>query len=236
MGDRKRVLLLGAGFSRNWGGWLANEALEYLLGCPQVDQALRNLLVSNKEKGFEETLGILQSQGGNNRPSQQLLNMEAALRSMFSDMNKAFSKGTLNFGNDSKSGSVTSFLRRFDAIFTLNQDTLLESHYLDNVSVPAEDRHWQGACIPGMERADDSGSAWSGLWKPASHIRKVPQELQPYIKLHGSSNWQTADANQLLIMGTNKSAMIEKVPILKWGFEKFEEYLMTSNTSLMVIG
>jgi hypothetical protein len=25
-------LLTGAGFSRNWGGWLANEAFEYLLG------------------------------------------------------------------------------------------------------------------------------------------------------------------------------------------------------------
>ena len=29
------VLLTGAGFSRNWGGWLAIEAFEYLLGCPE---------------------------------------------------------------------------------------------------------------------------------------------------------------------------------------------------------
>jgi hypothetical protein len=26
-------MLTGAGFSRNWGGWLADEAFEYLLGC-----------------------------------------------------------------------------------------------------------------------------------------------------------------------------------------------------------
>ena len=31
-------LLTGAGFSRNWGGWLANEAFEYLLGVPEVDE------------------------------------------------------------------------------------------------------------------------------------------------------------------------------------------------------
>jgi hypothetical protein len=85
----KRVLLLGAGFSRNWGGWLANEALEYLLGCPQVDDDLRMLLMNNKERGFEEALGVLQA-AGSTRPSQQLTNMEAALRSMFEDMNKAF--------------------------------------------------------------------------------------------------------------------------------------------------
>ena len=31
------ILLLGAGFRRNWGAWLASEAFEYLVGCPQVD-------------------------------------------------------------------------------------------------------------------------------------------------------------------------------------------------------
>jgi hypothetical protein len=30
------ILLTGAGFSRNWGGWLANEAFEYLLGCSEI--------------------------------------------------------------------------------------------------------------------------------------------------------------------------------------------------------
>jgi len=30
------LLLLGAGFSRNWGGWLASEAFEYLLGSPEM--------------------------------------------------------------------------------------------------------------------------------------------------------------------------------------------------------
>ena len=72
---------------------------------------------------------------------------------MFADMNKAFLKRSLNFGGDSATGSITSFLRRFDAIFTLNQDTLLEMQYLNNVAAPAEDRYWQGACLPGMETA-----------------------------------------------------------------------------------
>jgi hypothetical protein len=30
------ILLTGAGFSCNWGGWLADEAFEYLLGCAEV--------------------------------------------------------------------------------------------------------------------------------------------------------------------------------------------------------
>jgi hypothetical protein len=38
------ILLTGAGFSRNWGGWLATEAFEYLLGAVEVDDQLRHLL------------------------------------------------------------------------------------------------------------------------------------------------------------------------------------------------
>lgn len=55
-----RVLLLGAGFSRNWGGWLASEAFEYLLGCPEVAARplLRDMLWQCQGKGgFEAALG-----------------------------------------------------------------------------------------------------------------------------------------------------------------------------------
>ena len=45
------ILLLGAGFSRNWGGWLADEAFEYLIGCPQVDDDIRTLLWTHKRSG-----------------------------------------------------------------------------------------------------------------------------------------------------------------------------------------
>lgn len=232
---RKRILLLGAGFSRNWGGWLANEALEYLLGCPQVDDALRALLIHHKSKGFEEALGVLQSQS-TNRPSPQLSKLEDALRGMFSDMNAAFAKGSFNFARDSSSGSITNFLRRFDAIFTLNQDTLLEKHYFNNVAASAEDRHWQGACLPGMERVGDHDGKMPGIWQPAQHIAEIPHNHQPYIKLHGSSNWQTRDAGQLLIMGANKSAMIGKVPVLQWGFDRLTEYISQKDARLMIIG
>jgi len=44
------ILLTGAGFSRNWGGWLADEAFEYLIGCPEIDVHLRHLLWQSKRK------------------------------------------------------------------------------------------------------------------------------------------------------------------------------------------
>ncbi len=59
----RHVLLLGAGFSRNWGGWLASEAFEYLLGRSELDEALRQLLWKHRRaEGFEGALGELQEQ------------------------------------------------------------------------------------------------------------------------------------------------------------------------------
>jgi hypothetical protein len=53
------LLLTGAGFTRNWGGWIADEAFEYLLGCPEITPHITNLLWRHKEEGtgFE---GVLQ--------------------------------------------------------------------------------------------------------------------------------------------------------------------------------
>jgi hypothetical protein len=45
------ILLLGAGFSRNWGGWLADEVSDYLMSHPRIDDGLRELLQRYKGKG-----------------------------------------------------------------------------------------------------------------------------------------------------------------------------------------
>lgn len=48
------VLLLGAGFSRNWNGWLASEIMDDLLGRLGDDAELGNLL--RRIGNFEEAL------------------------------------------------------------------------------------------------------------------------------------------------------------------------------------
>lgn len=60
------LLLLGAGFSRNWGGWLASEAFEYVLGCPEIRtrEDLRRLLWRHQATGgFENARAELQGAG-----------------------------------------------------------------------------------------------------------------------------------------------------------------------------
>lgn len=231
------ILLTGAGFSHNWGGWLASEAFEYLLGRPEVDNHGRDLLWKHKDKGFEEALSELQRAGG-----PALLGMEAAVRAMFEDMNRGFLAGGrgFEFSNDT-SNSVARFLAKFDAIFTLNQDLLLELGYCINEPAQAicTRRTWSGFDFPGMRPQGPPPpmtSRFAAPWLPSDEIIRPKGALQPIYKLHGSSNWTDPEGRRLLVMGGDKTAAIGGSNVLTAYMEAFRQALETPDTRLVVIG
>jgi hypothetical protein len=67
---------------------------------------------------------------------------------IFNGMNNTFMHMQFEFENPpSVQHSLASFLSRFHAIFTLNQDTLLEQHYNPMIGPPMNWGHLQ---LPGM--------------------------------------------------------------------------------------
>ena len=155
------ILLLGAGFSRNWGGWLATEAFEYLLGHPRVlgNPHLVQLLWKHQPKGgFESVLADVQ-RGWNLEPVKHLRHlqdMQAAVESMFADMNEGYKKlWTIDFSMN-VGRRVIEFLSKFDAIFTLNQDLLLERHYFPYTGPFLFGRKWNGVHMLGIKRLPSS--------------------------------------------------------------------------------
>lgn len=171
----KRLLLLGAGFTRNWGGWLGNEVFEYLLGDPEIiaDPDLRLKLWAEKNKveggGFEAALDKVQREAKATGDTKQLNRFERAVTRMFDAMDQAFSNAYPNgpfrfeFCASNAKRPVAEFLTRFDAIFTLNQDLLLERHYFEHMPY---DSRWQGFQVPGMKVASDViGQQGAGLEK-----------------------------------------------------------------------
>src|SRR5579862_9548790 len=117
------ILLTGAGFSRNWGGWLANEAFEYVLGRPEIGLELRQRLWADKVKGrgFEDTLGVLQQDAATGRPraGEMVGEFMDALVAMFNEMNQGLAAAQFEPQN-AVAFMVGTFLARFDYIFTLN--------------------------------------------------------------------------------------------------------------------
>jgi len=156
---------------------------------------------------------------------------------MFADMDKAFSKlGSLEF-QSYRDYQVGEFLARFDAICTLNQDLLLERHYLLSVPPLAASRKWTGVHVPMMRPVPgtyyDTGNQFLGRWQPDPDKQPVNALCQPYLKLHGSTNW---GSNGLLVLGGSKKSMVERDPVLKSINAQFKSLLLAPNTRLMVIG
>jgi hypothetical protein len=242
----KHLLLLGAGFSRNWGGWVASEAFEYLLGCPEImaDERLRKLLWAHQlSGGFESALAELQSNvtSWSTQPwsDSQLVNFQNAIGRMFTAMNQAFlSRDDLEFQRTNSQRMIRTFLTRFESIFTLNQDILLEQFYLvDNVARAAVRPY-----VPGMRHMPSAEPTHSQSLSRAEWTPRQPNEFklqsysQAFFKLHGSSNWFADDGQRVLIMGGGKRQAIERFPILSWYAQQFEASLLQPNARLMAIG
>lgn len=233
------ILLLGAGFTRNWGGWLAQEVLEYLLGRPEIDPPIRKLLLDHRRSGgYEAALGILQEDYFRGGSRTQLAKFDAALASAFVDMEKGFSSINFEF-NNSMPYLVRTFLGRFDAIFTLNQDLLLERHYLNSNIMLGNPRRWSGAWqVPGMRHLRDGAvdtNANCGILTPGGEAAVLPNR-QPYFKLHGSSNWIDNNGDRIMVAGGNKPALISRFPPLPSYHDTFRRYLLAGATRLMIIG
>jgi hypothetical protein len=234
--EMKHLLLTGAGFSRSWGGWLASEAFEYLLGSIYIDDPLRAKLWQTKERGggFEDTLFELQTahaQQTHGLPEQQLRAMTNAVMAMFAEMAVGFAKSPFD---DRDRFPIKDFLAKFDVIYTLNQDTLLEHHYIG----PRWGEHHAGSVLPGIRSKGvdlDIGQNRYAMFEPDPAIFKMPDDHQPYIKLHGSFNWLQNEGS-LLILGGNKAANIRTFPVLEWYHQMFRDDLESEDVRLMVIG
>lgn len=187
----KHILLTGAGFSRNWGGWLANEAFEYLLGSIHVDDLLRQKLWQTKERGggFEDTLSEMQSAYAahpHGQEESQLRTLTNGVMAMFAEMASGYDD--VKFDATETKWPIKTFLAEFDAIYTLNQDTLIEQKYAG----PRWGERFVGCTMPGLKSMSTSLSIAGRsyfLFEPDPTSFKLFSDHQPYIKLHGSFNW-----------------------------------------------
>jgi len=231
-------LLTGAGFSRNWGGWLANEAFEYLLGASEIDRYLRNVLWGAKLRGegFEGALSMVQGAYASSKSAEtkeRLDRFTQAVIGMFNAMQTAFNK------LDPRESGLRSqrFLSQFDAIFTLNQDTLLETLYAGDVRWS---ERWYGSYLPYIKFIEEPVQPYIFMLRePMTQDLEFTtrENHQPIYKLHGSYNWfAEPKGERLLVMGGNKTASIGTFQVLARYQDEFEVMLSQPDTHLMIVG
>lgn len=219
-------ILTGAGFSKNFGGWVSSELWAFLIGHQEVqnNEKLKELLWKNKNEGFENVLYEAKENAANDEEWNKNYNiLQEAISQAFNEMNESFFLPTQGQGMY----DLENFFKKFNVIFTTNQDILIETKFLN-----------LRPNTPGMSGNPNlfSGYICKTIFYPTGDFN-IPSTGSIYIKLHGSSNWRTTQNNkELMIVGGKKEEQIQSNPVIKSYFDFFENKLYTSNSRLMILG
>jgi len=238
------ALLLGAGFSKDFGGYLASEMWAAVFNRPEVSTTpvLRQALLEKLD--FE---GVYEDLSTDTRLSPvERWAIESAYRNAYQEMDeRQCSRAVLNSPAGVCSQSFLRYFagctaeRRMGFLFTLNQDLLLERFWAAEPNLhlpglrrrgPALGRHpIQETDWVDLPSEDDVAEARRSFWSKSS-------QCFAQIKLHGSFGWKnSAKAGAAMVIGKNKEGLIRKVPLLRWYGELFEEVLKHLE-HLLVIG
>jgi hypothetical protein len=245
-----RILLTGAGFTKNFGGPLAKELWSIVFSHPILEGApdVRNLL--RQDFDFESVyndvmrgpdLTLIAGEGAPTWESQQ-----QALRTAVSEAYEYIDEKvrTFSFRRDAPYPvniyMVQEFISKFAGassspgyFFTLNQDLFIERQYFNGVA-PA---------LPGIQRS----SSWfttNGTQSLKAERRILADSAAGiaftdspffYVKLHGSSNWYTGD-QETMVIGRPKHTQIAAQAILTAYFDAFRSVLNCKDRRLLCVG
>jgi hypothetical protein len=239
----KNVLLAGAGFTRDYGGYLGGEMWARILSQPEVrDSPLRGILLGDESLNYEALYNSIRDRGD----SEVLFpKLTVAINNVYGQMDREIAEKYIS------QVSICEFIRCYvptnknerGFFFTLNQDLFVErfftSYTADGASSQVE--------IPGLH---------SQTWfrhnidplpmvrlRSEQEVKNIEREFNKksvkrlsYMKLHGSYNWSSRDGSAGMVIGTTKDKMIEREPLLKWYFDLFKSVLSLPERNLLVIG
>lgn len=250
----KNVLLTGAGFTKDFGGYLGGEMWAAILSQKEISKypKLRQKLLAqlNYEQAYHE---VLESESYSN---EEKLAFRTAVETAYQRMHRmVMTIGTNSYFHLTKP-LIRGIVLRFAGIgeergfiFTLNQDLFLEGYFNNNdsdyggrhLSIPGTTPPrggYSGSLQPSLEDSDwvtlpdekQLEPTRSSFWDASSPVNFA------YIKLHGSYGWRSADGTNAMVIGGEKEERIAKEPLLKWYLDLFREVLRGPECNLLVIG
>jgi hypothetical protein len=220
----KRVLLIGAGFSKNWGGRLANEVWADVFSSPAVQRQLRLRHALLNERSFEAVMEDVLT--GADYDAADRRAMVGAVVRTFERMDELYKKTIISADKAINYATLHNVLRRFQNgagyLFSLNQDRLLEmllenriSHQMPHVAPGAPHR------IP-SQRPNLLSNAYSISLNP--------------VKLHVCHTWINENGVPVMVIGKQKDAQIAGSWLLTEYENLFEAVLSSGDVRLLAVG
>lgn len=232
--SKNLMLLTGAGFTHNFGGFLACEMWSKIFNnlLVQANAEAHRLLLDDFD--FESVYSAKMSRG-----EETIKIIRKAVEAAYKDLDDTIKNWVFNRDNPTALntyglGELLSFIssRGSDKgwFFTLNQDLYMERK--NNYRSP-------GASFgqPSVD-GDGGGNVKLVALPDQAGVEKAKSTLNnaSYIKLHGSYGWVSSHGGNQMVIGKNKESDIDQEPLLKWYFEIFQNLIYEGDKKLLVIG
>lgn len=237
----KTILLLGAGFSKNFGGHLAREVWAKIFNHPRLDSAGDVKWELKKDFNFETVYSEFYNATVESKKGQFKI-LEEVVQDVYKNMNDVLLHPSADTGvniNYLQNNFINAFTDDgsdgFGACFSLNQDLFFEKHFNRNPLGPAP--VWYGSSQNTVNETDlHTDKTLPTTEQIEEYKSQLPNHGFGFIKLHGSLNWKTPGGTSAKVIGINKPEIIDTIPLLKWYKELFIEATQQENIKLVVYG
>ena len=243
----RQILLTGAGFTKNFGGFLASEMWAQIFNSRHIRSHKKLGEILRHDFDYESFYNRVLV-GGNS--SEETRALEMALLDAYQQLDERIRNLHINqVGGAVDLDKLRMILDRFSGsgnvrgyFFTLNQDLFIERWHLSEAPlwVPGISNH-----VSRKKEAALSDEDIIAL--PTSEMMKKHRERNDdsristygrfqYIKLHGSWNWRASEGKSGMVIGRGKETRIMQEPLLSWYLETFESVLSKEGRKLLVVG
>lgn len=240
--SKNLILLTGAGFTKNFGGFLGSEMWAQIFNDAEIQGSnnLRDLL--QKDYDFES---VYSSVLNSSLPDEDKSIMKRVIERSYRNLDDAIKGWVFNDSSPYPVNwygwgkLVNLFVGQGNTkglFFTLNQDIFLErkSGYRSPGAPLFKQEFYNG-------QIRDLTSDQFVILPRENAVEKAEKDFfnhagLAYIKLHGSYGWRSSDGSSQMVIGKNKSDLIENEPLLKWYLELFQKVIRDGNRKLLVVG
>ena len=242
----RHILLTGAGFTKNFGGFLAKEMWYKIFNDHRIQssQRIRKLLINDFDYESVYTKIV---QGDYTHEEKHTIN--DVMLGVYRSLDDICSNWI--FRNDAPYPvniyGVNKLIKRFSGtinetgfFFTLNQDLFIERHFDDSSA---------GLILPGVRKIPDAHKTIIKLPlensdfvtlptndELISNTKKLFSSTIHYVKLHGSFGWLSSSGSNGYVIGKDKEGQITDEPLLSWYFALFKKVLSNPSRKLLTIG
>ncbi len=238
------MMFTGAGFTKNFGGFLGVEMWSKIFNNPKVQAHQKIADLMRDDFDFESVYARVVR--GTGFTEAEVAAMKAAVNEAYKGLDGVVRKWVFNHDNPialnthGLNGNLLNLLHgagENGLIFTLNQDLYFERH--NGFVTPGAPRLPFGNGITDMqELTTDRFVQLPGATDAAAKFQTDLDCMAgiAYIKLHGSYGWRSADGGNQMIIGHDKVGDIDREPLLKRYFEFFKERINGGEAKLLIIG